>query len=377
MLSKTSWVRLACVLVVIGWAASAAAQQKIYGLAGDGGFWIGGGMPVPVTKGSPPNSMLKASGPTAHVLQTLGPDPVQMRIPPGQMKKPLGRNFAGQFLNNQKLMQVSTTLSMKFPATSGVGVNNPHADGSAIFKAGGRTGAPTLTWCPGWTAANPPTCANPNTKGLNGMLTYRKTAAQFGGPAQASIGGKATIFAVAGSPPPCKHVALGGPDANCLAIVAYASVPPLVAAGAPFGYANATTPIQKLPLNIYVVSANANGSIGLKAPAAYAPFVNSATSYGGPWSTGQITIQQTAAIGAAETFTITGGDARVSGVGAISLVSGAVSQRAASGPNANRGWLNLVVGTKTPSLPGWGIGALGLLLLGGGYARLSLARRKK
>jgi hypothetical protein len=295
------------------------------------------------------------------------------------MTKPLNRNFAGQFPNNPNLMMVSTSLTMKFPASAGVG--SPPAPGTVTFAAGGRTGPATLTWCPGWAPTNPPTCTNPNTKGLAGMLTYKKTAAQFGGPAQAQLGGaKATIWAVAGtSPPPCKHAIFGGVGTQCRAIVAYASVAPLVAAGGPFGYQNATTPVQK-PMNFYYVSANSNGTIGLKAPVATVPFVNSATSYGAPWTTGQLTIQQTAAAGTPETFTITGSDARVAGIGNISLVSGSVSQRAASGPNANRGWLNLSVSLKAaplPSISSWGFASLAFLLLGIAAAGMELARRRK
>ena len=75
-----------------------------------------------------------------------------------------------------------------------------------------------------------------------------------------------------------------------------------------------------------------------------------------PNATGMLSISAPLALGAAEVFTLTGSDARVSGVGTISLVAGGLSNRAVSGPNANRGWLNLTIGSPLgalPSMNGW------------------------
>jgi hypothetical protein len=69
-----------------------------------------------------------------------------------------------------------------------------------------------------------------------------------------------------------------------------------------------------------------------------------------------VRIVQPSALGDWDTVTITGMDSRVNGVGTISLVSGALSDRLISGPNANRGWLRLTV----PE-PGTAIGAVAAL----------------
>src|SRR6185295_13543865 len=66
---------------------------------------------------------------------------------------------------------------------------------------------------------------------------------------------------------------------------------------------------------------------------------NMATSIGFPWTTGALTISQPAAIAAPEKFHITGMDGRIKGVGTIQLVSSALSKRLATGPNANRTWV--------------------------------------
>ena len=88
-----------------------------------------------------------------------------------------------------------------------------------------------------------------------------------------------------------------------------------------------------------------------------------------------VTVNQSAAVGSPEVFILSGSDGRVNGVGTISLVSGAVSDRTLTGANANRGWLNLTIGGDTPGLSSWGIGVLAVLLSGAGVwrARRSMA----
>jgi hypothetical protein len=82
-----------------------------------------------------------------------------------------------------------------------------------------------------------------------------------------------------------------------------------------------------------------------------AGLTNMATSVAGPFTTGMLTISAPLAAGAPEIFTITGKDSRTAGgAGTIQLVSGALSQRTTSGPNANRGWVRLVL-TAAPELP--------------------------
>jgi hypothetical protein len=95
-----------------------------------------------------------------------------------------------------------------------------------------------------------------------------------------------------------------------------------------------------------------------------------ASSRGYPWTTGMITISAFAA-GQFELFTITGMDNRTTmGAGTIQLVSGGVSQRTQSGPNANRGWIRLVL-APLPGVPALSTPALavtaGLMLLVAGY----------
>jgi hypothetical protein len=112
------------------------------------------------------------------------------------------------------------------------------------------------------------------------------------------------------------------------------------AAGGPIGFVN-STPGGPAPMSpaVVVVSVNAKGSVLMSASAQMTlGLTNMATSAGFPWTTGMITLSQPTAAGTPEVFTLTGMDDRMGGVGTISLVSGALSDRVASGPNSNRSW---------------------------------------
>ena len=102
---------------------------------------------------------------------------------------------------------------------------------------------------------------------------------------------------------------------------------------------------------------------------------NAAMSQPGPWTTGKVIISQTMpAGGGVEKFTLTGKDERTAaGGGTISLVSGALSTRIITGPNANRGWVRITMNglnpADTPTMSPVALAAAaGLLLLAAGYA---------
>ena len=93
-----------------------------------------------------------------------------------------------------------------------------------------------------------------------------------------------------------------------------------------------------------------NGGIGLNAamtmwdigpggPASGPTNMATATE-GFPFATGLITVSAAGAV-PPEVFFAEGSDMRVAGVGNISLVAGALSDRNLSGPNANRAWISL------------------------------------
>ena len=99
---------------------------------------------------------------------------------------------------------------------------------------------------------------------------------------------------------------------------------------------------------------------------------NMATASAGfPWTTGMITVSAPFAV-PSELFILTGSDGRnPQGVGTISLVSGGLSMRQASGPNANRGWIRLQVLPEPAALLG-ALSAFAML----GLCHAGLARRR-
>jgi hypothetical protein len=68
-----------------------------------------------------------------------------------------------------------------------------------------------------------------------------------------------------------------------------------------------------------------------------------------------------------EIFFLSGTDMRVAGVGNVSLVSGSLSDRALSGPNANRAWLRLAM--PEPTVAAGAGAALAMLALCHGLVR--------
>jgi hypothetical protein len=354
---STSLLRLATLLVTFAFAASvvpttAHAQSglgKSYSLSGNARFQIGNGLPIPITGQPIPNDRIFPV-PSANVLQIKGgPAPIPLIIPPGQLSNAKVKVNAPQFLANNNLFQVATSLKVVFPSAK------------VTFVAGGRTGPPVVTFCPGSVGTGGGFgCATVNAGIIPGWMRYTATAAQFGGPGQGSLTGYADIAArVAGTPP-----------GVVTAIFARATPHPVVAAGGAFYWMNSTAGAGFPPPNgVGVFNATAGGSLVTtlgQHPTAFG-LPNPATSWAGPWTTGMISVTNTTA---SETFTLSGSDARtVSGIGSISLVSAAISARGLSGPNANRGWLNLQIGAQAVpalSLPGLAA-AFGLLALAGGY----------
>jgi hypothetical protein len=196
-------------------------------------------------------------------------------------------------------------------------------------------------------------------------MRYTKTAAQFGGPAQNAVSGTANI-AMFTATAPCT---------NCLAVFARVDPAPAGAQGAPFGFFNVLPASTPSPSGLAIVNANANGTItAVISPSLGPGLPDSGTSFGGPWTTGMLTISVTN-VTPPEIFIFSGMDSRVNGVGSISLVSGAIGTRSLSGPNAHRGWLNLTVGAPAVpavSLPVLAV-AFGLLILSSVHA---LRRRR-
>jgi len=284
-------------------------------------------------------------------MQTLGPDPKRIELSTGQLTASQQVNLP-VFPANPGVFRIRTSIAVDFPAIA------------ATFEASGRTGPSTATFCAGRSLGSPasPVCLAPNDAGntIHGLIRYVRTANQFGGPARAAFAGDVQLAIRVASPAPCTAIVSGMVvNPGCQVIYASTSPAPNGLIGAPFGAstvrsgATPPSPGGRRYANI----SGAGSILSVTSPGLGPGLPNPVTSFGGPWTTGMITISVTAAIGPPQIFMITGSDNRVDGAGSISLVAGAISARTLTGPNAHRGWLNL---TLVPEPSRWLILAAGI-----------------
>lgn len=370
---KMKSLRLTTLLVAsfaLVWAS--AAQSVVHSLSGNARFQIGNGLPLPITGQPPPNGrILPASAGAKTVMQTAGMNPKQITLPPGALTAPGNAVNIPVFLANSKVFQVKTAIPYAFPRSM---TASGAMAGSETFMAGGRTGGTTEAYCAGSGSVPPFNCTDPANGAINGLMRYTATKNQFGGPMRGNAGGTADVAVRGGDAAPCTYG--GGANKLCIASMALATPQGTGAQGASFGVTVGTSGMAPASGKLYI-TVTAAGSItnAVVTPGMGAGLPNPALSYGGPWTTGMLTISVTNNVGPTpEIFMISGSDRRAAnGRGALSLVSGSVSTRGLTGPNANRGWLNLQigapVGAHVPVMPAAGLAAFGALAaLTGGYA---------
>ncbi len=366
-LSGLVCVVVACALVGFAWVTT--AQAKPYSLSGNARFQIGNGLPLPFgfTPAAPVGKILAIPGATAQ--QTNGADPKKLTIAPSQLTRAQAPGVGPVFLANPKVFQVGTSIGFKVPRVS------------ATFAKSGRTGPSTVTWCPGRplptggpTTGFNPGCPNPvaTTLPSTGRMKYTKTLNQFGGTASAKLAGPVNLAFAGPVPAPCNIAT----NAGCVAAFALVTPASNAVIGGPFGTVVSTPGGAPNP-GLFGVNVAANGLILSATPTGLGPGVaNTATSWGGPWTTGKITVEARSTAGAGtELMVLSGSDGRVNGFGTISLVSSGVSMRAGSGPNANRSWLNLTLGLPATFVPTLSRGAILLLVALVTGATLVMVRR--
>ena len=337
---------LAVAVLITAVSASASCVGATCPLGGNMRFQYGNGLPIPLTFIPAPDGKVAAVT-SATVMVGTGAVPSLM-LAPGQLFAPAAAPafVLPVFLANTNVFQQQTAISASFPRVG------------ATFKAGGRTGPEIASFCPGVNTATLFTCTATFGGSIPGRMRYTKTANQFGGPAQMRFGGSANIALRGAAPAPCT-----GPP-SCVAVFARNTPPPTGAAGGPFGFVNSIA-LPASGVGTFFATVSANGFI-LGAPTKIGPGLdNPVASFGGPWTTGMITVSQPSAIGPGpEVFMLSGSDGRISGAGIISLVAGSLTQRTLLGPNANPAWLNLNV--PEPSLSAMvGAGAALLVLASG------------
>ena len=319
---------------------------------------------IPVAAGSP-----TVMGTLAKPIKTAGAKSGYQRrltVPPGVLKKAAAQTTVGVKFSNPTLWAVGTNLNYTWPQAQ------------ATFSTG---------------------VASLNTvAGNGGTMTYSNTlGSRFGGPGFFAVSGGAPAGILAGGAgaPPNHPTAsapvtlyLYGGVATSLGLPT-TTLAPIIAVGAATrlgqGGSSMTTVTDPAISVGTMPGSNAMFSVGMTPSgtilaftsfigAATIPVKNVAMSLPGPWTTGQVIIAQPVAKGGAETFTLSGVDSRTAaGGGTISLVSGSLSTRFLTGPNANRGWVRLTLQglnpADTPTMSPLALAAAaGLLLLAAGYA---------
>ena len=370
------WMRsrsasVACLLIGLAWAGIAQAQETfLLSPNKSGAQWqIGTGLKLPIgPEGIFQGGMSPAGAgevpilnvppvPGATVMQTANGG---LQVPAAAFSRPAAgtpRRVA-VLPSNPAVFQVATSIDHQFPAVT------------ATFAPQGAPGPATFL--------TPP-------DGTGGLIRYSGGEQAFGGPAQFRLGkgSGAGVNGVlspngAGEPPNATvwiNFDEAVPGAETTQQVA------VVGAGFPLGGATtlgavgaslASPPVTTMwgPGTVRLVSVGdpiccqigTLGTINSSVPVpGGAPFPSNQVfaSKGFPWTTGLITISNMAAV-PAEVFYLSGTDDRdAQGTGNVTLVSGALSDRALSGPNANRGWVRMLV--PEPGAVLGTAGALGML----------------
>lgn len=365
-------------ILVLGWGGMAQAQYLLTGNSG-GQMQIGTGLPLPVASGIfqggktpgtagtfpplliPPNPDISTAGtPTRTIMQnmstTMGGAVV---VPPNALSKGgwTQQVKIGMFTTNPAVYQVATSLSWRWPnatatlapgAGPGPGVYNA-AGGTISYSGGAQSfgGAAVFAINAGPNAGTyriPPNglgVAPIASVWINVFGKLPATAMTLGVMGASNPAGQAQPGQSTGAPP---NVTAFGP------------------ANPGYGAVNLTTPIV-------CCTVGPNGTVSSSFAAGATGLSNMVTSSKGfPWTTGFITVSQPSAA-PPEIFYASGTDTRVAGVGNISLVSGALSLRALSGPNANRGWISLNLVLPEPTVALGAAGALAMLGLCHGLVR--------
>jgi hypothetical protein len=306
-------------------------------------------------------------------------------MPEGMAQNPALALTANLNWANPAVFQVRTKVVATFPLGP---VSTTKT--KFTFKANGRNGYKTVSWCPGdgtITSTGNPACP----AGPGGRVVYKRAGLQnqFGGAVPAVFSGTANVAINLPVWPNNLRATncAGGTPGVCN--VAFANASPVAGAspasptfpnsrlgtfgdigtsnGIPEAVGKFAVAVANMTINGHInvlgapITTSVNGSAGV---------TNKATGWFAPWTTGQVRVSALSA-SPPEAFTITGSDMRdANGIGSISLVSGSISARQATGANANRGWLNFTI-TALPQAPAMSpagiVTLVSLMGLAGGY----------
>lgn len=365
---KSRWIVSAVLLIALAWGSSAQAQQLLSLTGNSGGeLQIGTGLPLPVgtqgiflggqTPGDAQNfpPLLVPPVPGKGIFETTNG---ALQFPAGVLSRPAPGVPVpiAVFPSNPAVFQVATSIDYQWPAASATLAPNGGPGNATLTTGGGGnafyTAGPSAFGGAAQFAIAPGSGAGSARLGPNGLgvAPIASVWINFAGGAPATV----MAVAVVGASAPDGLAQPGAPVASPAATTMFGPPPD------GFGAVNVTdgagNPVCCAvgPAGTIVSSVFPIFPLGTAVPG----LSNGVTaSKGFPWTTGTITLSQPAA-SPPEIFFMAGTDMRVAGEGNIQLVSGALSLRALSGPNANRGWLSLTLPEPTAAM-----GAMGALAM--------------
>jgi hypothetical protein len=312
-------------------------------------------------------------------------------VQPGALTRAGTQRTVGLKFSNAALYAVATNLNWVWPAATkgpavfSTGTNAVGGGGAGTFVVAGLGGTMTYSNAlgnrfggPGWFVLSP---------GAPAGLFPRGPFTPVGDPGTA-LSAPVTLYIKINptATPPCTHNVpwFGGANPGCIAGLMLAKPTGFAGVGGTTGTTVMTpgAPIPGFDVAAVKMGVAPLGTMlpGVAPPALTPPYpipvaatplpTNMATSQPGPWTTGRLVVSMP---GVGEKFTLEGKDMRTAqGGGTIQLVSGALSQRATSGPNADRGWLRLKLSPNWVHAPAASPGAIAagaaLMLLAFGYA---------
>jgi hypothetical protein len=354
-------MRVIVLLVVSSWtwAGVASADTKLYSMVAGARQYTGSQLTIPVTGPATGSGLVQQETSTAGLVQPV------LRVWDAQLDRPATASTDPLWLGGpNQAMQLKTSLAIQVPPR----------DVIVTFFEGGRSGPPTLSFCPGGTdpasggtvfngaAPYNPNCtvvASSGAAGIgiaNGIMRYTATANQFGGFGAVAAQGTASLAVMGMQPTQNPATSNSG-----FGTVAFAGdVIDLSGIGGPIDDPGATGALDGLALK-KLLGYTPSGII-TQVGATLGAIPNLAqTAWNGNLTTGQVMVWVTAVQPGAPTqmVTLTGSDTRTAmGVGNITMVGGAISKTTLTGHSRTH---NSITFTITPE-PTMLLGATGALI---------------
>ncbi len=359
-------IRLAALLVLLMFADAATAAQKLYSMTSKARRFIGDAdspLTLPIA-----SSATALDGVIGQITTGGGPPPT-VQIWDAQLDRAATPSTDLIFNGNPgDSLQLKTSLAVQVPP----------ADVLVTLKAGGRSGPPTLSFCPGGNdpaLTQPPTQAvflgaapyNPNCTviassgvggiGLaNGLMRYTATANQFGGLGALAAQGTFSLAVLLAAPTPSATTSAGfGQVAFAGDIISGTGV------GDPIGAPGATAQFDEGLVIKKLLGYTPSGLVTqVGATLAAIPTVQQ-TTWGGNLTTGAVMVWVTD--GSPTTMvTLTGSDTRTpSGVGNITMVSGTISRNSLTGVARQQSTISFTITPEPTMLAGAGVALFALI----------------